>query len=73
MCGRFSAWEGSHTTPIWGGVEDMSEVVVGLNQQQLELVDKTVEWMGLASREELLRLAVREFFEGIAADSKEGQ
>jgi metal-responsive CopG/Arc/MetJ family transcriptional regulator len=40
----------------------VAEVVVGLNQQQLELVDKTVVRLGLGSRQELLRLALREFF-----------
>ena len=50
----------------------MSEVMVGLNQQQLELVDKTVARLGLSSREELLRKALREFYEKDAADLKEG-
>ena len=50
----------------------MSEVVVSLNQQQLELIDKTLERVGVSSREELLRLALREFFEADVGDLKEG-
>ena len=48
-------------------------VVVSLNQQQLELVDKTVKRLGVASRQDLLRLALREFFAENAADLKEGR
>ena len=50
----------------------MAEVVVGLNQQQSELVDKTVARLGLGSREELLRLALREFFAENAPGLEEG-
>jgi metal-responsive CopG/Arc/MetJ family transcriptional regulator len=51
----------------------VAEVVVSLNQQQLELVDKTVVRLGVGSREELLRLALREFFSDNLAGLKEGQ
>ncbi len=36
-------------------------VQVSLNQQQLELLDRTVEQLGLAGRAELLRTALREY------------
>ena len=42
-------------------------VVVRLNQQQLELVDRTIEGgtaMGNQSRERLFRLALQEFHAG---------
>ncbi len=46
--------------------KDEKEVVVRLNQQQLELVDRTIERTGPGnkSRERLFRLALREFHEG---------
>jgi hypothetical protein len=59
--------------PVLGEVVFVAEVVVGLNQQQLELVDKTVVRLGLGSREELLRLALREFFAENPPELKEGR
>jgi len=51
----------------------MSDVVVSLNQQQLELVEKTLERLDVSSAEELMRLALREFFadnvDGLGEDS----
>lgn len=49
----------------------MAEVVVDLNQQQLELLDKTVKRLNLSSRQELLRLALREFYADTVPDPKE--
>jgi metal-responsive CopG/Arc/MetJ family transcriptional regulator len=41
----------------------MSETVihVRLNQQQLELIDRSVKHLKLANREELLRIALHEY------------
>jgi metal-responsive CopG/Arc/MetJ family transcriptional regulator len=39
----------------------MRTVKVRLNQQQLELLDRTVSKRGLDTRAELLRLALREY------------
>ncbi len=41
--------------------EDSREVIVRLNQQQLELVDRTVERTGADSRADLLQQALQEF------------
>lgn len=41
--------------------EYFREVVVRLNQQQLELVDETVEQTSSGDREELLLRALREY------------
>lgn len=37
------------------------EVSLRLNQQQLELVDRTLSWVDASDRASLMRLALREF------------
>ena len=40
---------------------EQERVVMRLNQQQVELVDRTVKETGAPSREDLVRRALREF------------
>jgi metal-responsive CopG/Arc/MetJ family transcriptional regulator len=46
--------------------EQMSQrentVILMLNQQQLELIDLTMARVGAANREDVVRIALREFF-----------
>jgi metal-responsive CopG/Arc/MetJ family transcriptional regulator len=54
--------------------ESQRTVALELNQQQLELVDNTIKRIGAASREDLVRQALREFVAGHGSrhDSKTG-
>jgi hypothetical protein len=44
-----------------------------LNQQQLELLDRTLTGAGAADREALVRMALREFFARHGADVPKGR